>query len=82
LVKPDEIAALQQNVFDPVTAFLSKYGVSIYDGKLDNVFTAVRGKGLLVMNYNGSTKPYRRDFLLPNGKSRRLSTVDNVIYEL
>ena len=79
---PEEIAKLQQNVFDPVTGFLSEHNVPLYDGKIDGVFTAVRNNGLLIMNYTGSSEPYERDFFLPNGETRRISTVDSVIYEL
>jgi hypothetical protein len=80
--KPEAIASLQQHVFDPITKFLSEHGVPVYDGKIDNIFTAVRGGGLLVMNYNGSAEPYEREFLLPNGETRRVATVDSTIYEL
>ena len=73
---------LQRNVFDKLTGFLTSHGVPVYDGKIDGVFTAVRGSGLLVMNYTGSKEPYERDFLMPNGEIRRVSTADSVIYSL
>ncbi|MCL2099087.1 MAG: formylglycine-generating enzyme family protein [Oscillospiraceae bacterium] len=77
-----EQTALQQNLFDPITEFLSKYGVPVYDGKIDNIFTAVKGGGLIVLNYNGSPEPYEREFLLPGGEPRRAAAVDSMIYEL
>jgi hypothetical protein len=61
---------------------LSAYGVPVYDGKIDGVFTAVKGDGLLVMNYTEAKEPYERDFLMPDGTIRRISTTDSVIYEL
>lgn len=62
---PAEIAAMQREVFDPMTAFLAEGGVFVSDGRLDQIFTADRTDGLLVMNYSGAD--VTRPLTLPDG---------------
>jgi len=79
---PENIAELQKNVFDPLTEFLNSRGVNVPDGKIDGIYTASRGDGLLILDYTGSPEPKEREFVLPNGEIRSLSTADSAIYEL
>ena len=79
---PEKIAELQKDVFDPMTEFLSARGVTVHDGKIDGIYTAARENGLLVLNYTASPEPVEREFVLPGGKTRSLSTADSAIYEI
>ncbi|MBQ4575534.1 MAG: SUMF1/EgtB/PvdO family nonheme iron enzyme [Clostridia bacterium] len=68
VMKPGDAAALeamQKNVLDVMTAFFAEGGLYVSDGKLDNIFTADRGDGLLVMNYSGAD--VKRELTLPDG---------------
>ena len=78
-----EASEAKQKMFDVVTEFLESNGVIVHDGKIDNIFTAAREDGsLLVLNYTGQKEPYEREFALPSGELRRISTKDSEIYEL
>ena len=62
---PEQIAGMQRQVCDPITAFLAEHGVFVSDGVLDKLYTARRGDELLVMNYSGAD--IERDFTAPDG---------------
>ena len=65
-IEEQNLKKMQKNILDPMTAFLEEGGVFLSDGKLDDVFTADRGDGLLVMNYSG--KDITREFTMPDGR--------------
>ncbi|MCL2488262.1 MAG: hypothetical protein FWE80_06215, partial [Oscillospiraceae bacterium] len=75
-----ERAAMQRDVCDPMTAFLTARGVPVPDGVLDEIFTAVRDGKLLVMNYSGGDQ--KRVFRLPDRSEREAVLKDLEIAEI
>lgn len=76
---PDEIAAMQRDVCDPMTAFLSQNGVRVPDGILDDIYVAEKDGRLLVMNYAGHD--ISRPLLLPDGRRMEAALPDLSITE-
>lgn len=76
---PDQIGAIQTGIFDPMTRFFAEGGLYISDGKLDRIYTADRGDGLLVMNYSG--QDVTRDLTLPDGTTIQKKIEDLTINE-
>ena len=71
---------IQKGIFDNLTAFFAEGGLNVSDGILDDVFSADRTDGLLIMNYSG--KDVKRSFTYPDGKKVEADVPDLTIMEL
>ena len=73
------VAAMQRDIFDPMSAFLADNGVFVSDGVIDGLYTAHRRGKLLVMNYSGHD--IDRTFTAPDGSRFDAHVPDLVIEE-
>jgi formylglycine-generating enzyme required for sulfatase activity len=71
------IAAYQQALFDPITAFLQRHGYHVADGVIDGVYTAQLSDKLLVLNTHLSAMD--KGVTLPDGSMRQLALDANSI---
>jgi hypothetical protein len=67
-------------LLDPATAFLTKHGILIPDGKIDRVYTAVIGGRMLVLNH--TRHRIVRTFFESTGKTRTITLEGNSITEI
>ena len=77
---PEDIACMQREVCEPMTAFLKTHGVSVPDGKLDNIYMVEKDGKLLVMNYSGET--ITRDISSLSGEKITATIPDLEIVEM
>ena len=70
----------QAFLFDPVTVFLQAHGIIISDGRIDRLFTAVRGGSLRLLNHTRNR--IDRTMTMPTGESVRVAIEGNSIEDI